>query len=294
MSNKLHQLYRHWSSDGTLLYVGISVSAMGRLSQHKTSAKWYELITNVTIENYNSREELLHAEEKAIKSEKPIYNKRHNGKVLTKCSGITNVLTKLMLGIPQQISFKTYLLSSLEIHINRFLEEVDEELDREYLEMSDEFYNDVKNVFEIIEKCIRHYHLTSKRIVLYIEADDILDFTYDCVNDFIYFEELVFGIVGKHIDVIVMDNISDGIYYVNDIEFIQLTQNIELEDYDDNYEIYTEKLYDVIRCASTFIESNNIDDFIDIIKLDVVSSKFSTTQDHWRLKPFLATYGFLI
>ena len=35
------QLYRHFDCDGVLLYVGISLSTVARLCEHKHSSKWY-------------------------------------------------------------------------------------------------------------------------------------------------------------------------------------------------------------------------------------------------------------
>lgn len=71
-------LYRHWNSDGELLYVGISLSAVQRLGQHRTTAHWFGQIANMTIEWFDSREAALEAERQAIKSECPKFNKAHN------------------------------------------------------------------------------------------------------------------------------------------------------------------------------------------------------------------------
>lgn len=67
-------LYRHFDENGTLLYVGVSLSAMHRLGQHKEHSHWYERIKNVTIEKFETRESALHAETMAIVHEKPEYN----------------------------------------------------------------------------------------------------------------------------------------------------------------------------------------------------------------------------
>jgi predicted GIY-YIG superfamily endonuclease len=70
-------LYRHFAEDKTLLYVGISVSAIHRLSQHKSRSFWFKEISFVTIEKFSSRSEVLKAEKKAIEKELPLYNKTH-------------------------------------------------------------------------------------------------------------------------------------------------------------------------------------------------------------------------
>lgn len=69
-------LYRHFNSDGELLYVGVSLSAINRLGQHKEHSKWFSTITKVEIQSYATREEALDAEAIAINSERPKYNKR--------------------------------------------------------------------------------------------------------------------------------------------------------------------------------------------------------------------------
>jgi len=70
----MQYLYRHYDKEGSLLYVGISLSAINRLSQHKVHAHWFEKITQVTIEKFESRKEAIEAEKKAIINENPIHN----------------------------------------------------------------------------------------------------------------------------------------------------------------------------------------------------------------------------
>lgn len=76
-----YHLYRHYSDDNKLLYVGkTSVSAFYRMGQHSHSARWYNKIAKMTIQNFNSEAELSAAEIDAIKFERPIYNIVHNKK----------------------------------------------------------------------------------------------------------------------------------------------------------------------------------------------------------------------
>lgn len=70
-----HHLYRHFDSEGRLLYVGQSINALGRLIQHRVSACWFDKIATVTIECLPSSQALTAAERKAIREEYPIYNK---------------------------------------------------------------------------------------------------------------------------------------------------------------------------------------------------------------------------
>jgi predicted GIY-YIG superfamily endonuclease len=70
----MEHLYRHFDKSGALLYVGISLSAIQRLGQHKDNAHWFCQITRVEIENYPTRAEARDAEKKAISSENPLHN----------------------------------------------------------------------------------------------------------------------------------------------------------------------------------------------------------------------------
>ena len=70
-------LYRHFSKNGTLLYVGISSSHLSRLQTHAENAHWRDMIASVTIEKYPDRESAHAAEVKAIQTENPLFNKQH-------------------------------------------------------------------------------------------------------------------------------------------------------------------------------------------------------------------------
>jgi hypothetical protein len=68
------QLYRHFNAEGELLYVGISLSTINRLGQHKDHSHWFETISRVDIEKFDTKEEALNAEALAIHNEKPKCN----------------------------------------------------------------------------------------------------------------------------------------------------------------------------------------------------------------------------
>ena len=70
-------LYRHFNEEGELLYVGISLSAIQRLGQHKEHSDWYQSIASVTLEHFETREEALKAEREAIFRERPLHNIHH-------------------------------------------------------------------------------------------------------------------------------------------------------------------------------------------------------------------------
>tara|TARA_R100001129_G_scaffold75147_1_gene51392 strand:+ start:120 stop:635 length:516 start_codon:yes stop_codon:yes gene_type:complete len=67
-----------WNAGEELIYIGISKSAIVRLSEHQQTKEWATEIHNITLEYFGSRESCKLAETKAIKSEKPKYNIAHN------------------------------------------------------------------------------------------------------------------------------------------------------------------------------------------------------------------------
>jgi predicted GIY-YIG superfamily endonuclease len=71
-------LYRHRDKNGTLLYVGISLSVPKRLAEHMRRSPWAEEITRVDIAWYPSRHEAEAAERHAIRTEAPRWNIAHN------------------------------------------------------------------------------------------------------------------------------------------------------------------------------------------------------------------------
>ncbi|GAC1664474.1 MAG: hypothetical protein PVS3B2_00150 [Candidatus Dormibacteraceae bacterium] len=72
-------LYRHFDAARQLLYVGISLSAVARLAQHRRTAHWFELLARVDIEWFPTREIALRAEIQAITHEHPKFNVHHAG-----------------------------------------------------------------------------------------------------------------------------------------------------------------------------------------------------------------------
>jgi len=76
---KDQQLYRLYDADGTLLYIGISYSAITRYAQHKATQPWIGDVCRIQIETHDvSRAELEQLERAAIIAEKPKHNKTHN------------------------------------------------------------------------------------------------------------------------------------------------------------------------------------------------------------------------
>src|SRR6056297_1212452 len=91
-------LYRVFSGE-TLLYVGISLSALNRISQHKRYSKWFSKHppTHMTMEHFDSRVDAEGAEREAIKEERPVYNDVYNGTTKRKKAAVkdlSEIITK--------------------------------------------------------------------------------------------------------------------------------------------------------------------------------------------------------
>lgn len=67
-------LYRHFDAVGMLLYVGVSLSPMARLSKHGDNSHWSKNISRVTMEWFPDRRSALAAETCAIRTEFPVHN----------------------------------------------------------------------------------------------------------------------------------------------------------------------------------------------------------------------------
>lgn len=96
-----HTLYRFWNSEGALLYIGLTDHPLRRWSQHSKSKSWWHQVAGITIEHFDTRNQLNKAERAAIKAERPLHNITHNGAkrnptplntyaVLSHCNGTTS------------------------------------------------------------------------------------------------------------------------------------------------------------------------------------------------------------
>lgn len=72
-------LYRFYAADGTLLYIGISKSAIARMVQHATDKNWWGEVERITVQRVPGPRSLAEEEERlAISLERPKYNVTHN------------------------------------------------------------------------------------------------------------------------------------------------------------------------------------------------------------------------
>lgn len=72
-------LYRFFREDGQLLYVGITTRLRRRWQEHAAhyATTWWPQVSHRTVDWYDTRQAALDVEERAIKSEKPLYNIMH-------------------------------------------------------------------------------------------------------------------------------------------------------------------------------------------------------------------------
>ena len=68
-------VYRYFNEAGRLLYVGVSLSPMQRLIQHRDTTTWFNEVVRIEIKRYPNRDVALAIEIAAIRHEKPLYNK---------------------------------------------------------------------------------------------------------------------------------------------------------------------------------------------------------------------------
>lgn len=78
--NERTALYRLYDADGRLLYVGISKRPVVRWAEHAVDKGdlWWSEVERKTVEWFDTREEAESAEVRAIREEKPEYNKAHS------------------------------------------------------------------------------------------------------------------------------------------------------------------------------------------------------------------------
>lgn len=69
-----HELYRFYDANGDLLYVGITGSVQIRMSQHRRTQPWWDLVATMTVQRFDSRRDSEIAERVAIRDEDPMFN----------------------------------------------------------------------------------------------------------------------------------------------------------------------------------------------------------------------------
>lgn len=73
-------LYRLYSAQGELLYVGIADNIPTRLKQHSKDKPWWPQVASTAFQQFTTRAEAEAAEKRAIQTERPVHNVVHNGR----------------------------------------------------------------------------------------------------------------------------------------------------------------------------------------------------------------------
>ncbi len=71
-------LYRFYSAENELLYVGVSWNVESRWHDHLCKKEWWPDVERATIEHFSTRHAAECAEKQAIRREFPIWNIAHN------------------------------------------------------------------------------------------------------------------------------------------------------------------------------------------------------------------------
>jgi len=71
-------LYRMFDYSGALLYVGVSSNPGRRFARHAADKDWWREIASITTEHFDTRDDVLRAERRAIINEHPRHNIVHN------------------------------------------------------------------------------------------------------------------------------------------------------------------------------------------------------------------------
>lgn len=88
MREKPHALYRVFTKDGDLLYVGCSMTPLNRVTAHCKRQPWRRLIASVQVEWHETWDKAREAEAVAIRDEMPIWNVHHKPSMRIRTRGI--------------------------------------------------------------------------------------------------------------------------------------------------------------------------------------------------------------
>ena len=89
-------LYRFYNADDELLYIGISLSAVHRASQHRRGKSWWPEVARMTVERiYGDRKHAESVEGAAIRRERPKYNIKHADGLLGERAATTDQQSRL-------------------------------------------------------------------------------------------------------------------------------------------------------------------------------------------------------
>lgn len=78
MNNRAACVYRLYSADEQLLYVGVAVDPDNRLKEHRRTKRWFDQVHSWRLAWMASESDAYAAEARAIHMEGPRYNGTHN------------------------------------------------------------------------------------------------------------------------------------------------------------------------------------------------------------------------
>jgi plasmid replication initiation protein len=153
MAKENHTLYRHFSSDNRLLYIGRSKSKFRRLAEHEKFSRWFEEVTATTYEHYDTHKQLVDAEHIAIHNEQPIFNVAHNSgakiskdKILCANYDLTKTEIKVILLAITSKQFHSHIMAMSIIEVSAL----------EYSTIlgitKDESFREIKNAVGLLAK----------------------------------------------------------------------------------------------------------------------------------------------
>lgn len=67
-------LYKHWTRDGILLYIGVTCHADRRQREHAANSHWFRDVDQITYQVFDTRQLAEAAEETSIQAEHPRHN----------------------------------------------------------------------------------------------------------------------------------------------------------------------------------------------------------------------------
>lgn len=89
-----HFLYRMFSLDDELLYVGITLDPSLRFRDHRNKKDWWPEVAKITLEHFDSRKGAADAERAAVRHESPVFNSiRFNETRVSKTPPVVTIAT---------------------------------------------------------------------------------------------------------------------------------------------------------------------------------------------------------
>ena len=90
-----HTLYRHFNSNGDLLYIGITNNVARRTKDHDRNSYWFSEVARIDLEHFESRDAVLAAETDAIGKELPKYNIQKTKEQMPEPEQVTDLANRI-------------------------------------------------------------------------------------------------------------------------------------------------------------------------------------------------------